>query len=119
MSAMEAGQLGQQLNHASQVAVPVAQVKRQPAADWSDWIFFAVGWICGVAWIAGVMRPLCRHPRFPAARNKAGWIANVIGEFCGPQRTAIMICIHKKRVYKCFTVSAAPASHAVAVMLYH
>ena len=43
MSAMEAGQLGQQLNHASQVAVPVAQVKRQPAADWSDWIFFAVG----------------------------------------------------------------------------
>ncbi|DBB08720.1 TPA: hypothetical protein ACH3X3_008155 [Trebouxia sp. C0006] len=79
MSAMEAGQLGQQLNHASQVAVPVAQVKRQPAADWSDWIFFAVGWICGVAWIAGVMRPLCRHPRFPAARNKAGWIANVIG----------------------------------------
>ncbi len=83
MSAMEAGQLGQQLNHASQVAVPVAQVKHEPAPDWSDWIFFAVGWICGVAWVAGVMRPLCRHPRFPAARNKAGWIANVIGEYYG------------------------------------
>lgn len=48
--------------------------------DWTDWILFGVGWICGIAWIIGACRPLCRHPRFPAARNKAGWIANVAGE---------------------------------------
>lgn len=54
------------------------QVKFEERPDWSDWILFGVGWICGITWIVGALRPLCRRPRFPAARNKAGWIANLI-----------------------------------------
>ena len=46
---------------------------------WTDWILFGVGWICGIAWIVGAFIPLCRRPRFPAPRNKAGWIANLVG----------------------------------------
>ena len=53
-------------------------VKFEESRDWSDWILFGVGWICGITWIVGAFRPLCRRPRFPAARNKAGWIANLI-----------------------------------------
>ena len=46
---------------------------------WTDWILFGVGWLSGIAWFIGVFVPLCRRPRFPAPRNKAGWIANLIG----------------------------------------
>ena len=46
---------------------------------WTDWILFEVGWVSGIAWFIGVFVPLCRRPRFPAPRNKAGWIANLIG----------------------------------------
>ena len=60
------------------------QVKFEESRDWSDWILFAIGWICGITWIVGALRPLCRRPRFPAARNKAGWIANVIGKPATP-----------------------------------
>ena len=83
MSAMEAGQLSQQMISAPQLA---PQVQSEPPPDWSDWILFAIGWICGVAWIVGALRPLCCQPRFPATRNKAGWIANVIGD---PQSTTL------------------------------
>lgn len=51
------------------------------APIWTDWILFGVGWICGIAWLIGALVPLCRRPRFPATRNKAGWIANVIGVY--------------------------------------
>lgn len=60
--------------------------------DWTDWILFGVGWICGIAWIVGACRPLCRNPRFPAARNKAGWIANIAGK----PYTNLCNCCHQE-----------------------
>ena len=66
-------------NYNNPLATGGAQhVKFEASRDWSDWILFGIGWICGITWIIGAFRPLCRHPRFPKARNKAGWIANLI-----------------------------------------
>ena len=81
MSDLEAGQL--QVCSCKQVQQPAAAADPQAsveAADWSDWKYFGVGWFCGIAWVVGTLRPLSRYPRFPATRNLAGWIANVIGE---------------------------------------
>lgn len=79
-SAMEAGQVPKSTYNNSPATATPQKVQYEGRRDRSDWILFGFGWIFGITWIVGAFRPLCRHPKFPAPRNKAGWIANVVGK---------------------------------------
>ncbi|CAK0782310.1 hypothetical protein CVIRNUC_005627 [Coccomyxa viridis] len=43
-----------------------------------QWVLFAFGWVTGIAWIFGLLAPLCNTQRLKNSSYKIGWLANTL-----------------------------------------